>query len=72
MSRNPTVELWTLYAVGVSFTFVRTYARIVAVGVRELHPDDYLIWVAVVCINLRQRLRYRRSFPRFLIHLSVS
>ncbi|KAH5264190.1 hypothetical protein HBI70_152930 [Parastagonospora nodorum] len=49
MSRNPTVELWTLYAVGVSFTFVRTYARIVAVGVRELHPDDYLIWVAVRC-----------------------
>ncbi|KAH3995765.1 hypothetical protein HBI56_145780 [Parastagonospora nodorum] len=48
MSRNPTVELWILYAVGVSFTFVRTYARIVAVGVRELHPDDYLIWVAVL------------------------
>ncbi|KAH4181968.1 hypothetical protein HBH42_226490 [Parastagonospora nodorum] len=31
MSRNPIVELWILYAVSVSFIFVRTYARIVAV-----------------------------------------
>jgi hypothetical protein len=43
-----TVELWTLYAFGVSFTFLRTYARISAVGFRELQVDDYLIWVAIV------------------------
>jgi hypothetical protein len=43
-----TVELWTLYAFGVSFTFLRTYARISAVGFRQLQVDDYLIWVAVV------------------------
>lgn len=50
MPSNLTIELWTLYALGVSFTILRTYARIVAVGVRELHPDDYLIWLAVVRI----------------------
>ncbi|KAF1958356.1 hypothetical protein CC80DRAFT_534123 [Byssothecium circinans] len=48
MPSNPTVELWTLYAFGVSFTILRTYARVVAVGFRELRADDYLIWLAVL------------------------
>ncbi|CAO2650809.1 Nn.00g091060.m01.CDS01 [Neocucurbitaria sp. VM-36] len=48
MPSNPTVELWTLYALGVSFTILRTYARLVAVGLRELRPDDYLIWLAIL------------------------
>ena len=42
------VELWTLYAFAVSFTFLRAYARISAVGFRELQADDYLVWVAIV------------------------
>jgi hypothetical protein len=50
MPADPTIELWTLYAIGVSITSLRTYARIVAVGIRELHPDDYLIWFAIVSI----------------------
>jgi hypothetical protein len=50
MPSNPTVELWTLYTLGVSFTILRTYARVVAVGVRELCADDYLIWLAIVRI----------------------
>jgi hypothetical protein len=50
MPADPTIELWTMYAIGVSITTLRTYARIVAVGVRELHPDDYLIWFAIVSI----------------------
>ena len=60
MPGSSTVELWTLYAFGVSFTVLRTYARISAVGVRELQVDDYLIWFAIVsslaeifCWNLR-------------------
>ena len=48
MPGSQTVELWTLYAFGVSFTILRTYARIVAVGFRDLKADDYLIWLAVV------------------------
>lgn len=50
MPSNPTVELWTLYALGVTFTVLRAYARVSAVGFRRLHPDDYLIWLAVVCL----------------------
>jgi hypothetical protein len=48
---NPTVELWTLYVLAVSFTILRTYARVVAVGFRELCVDDYLIWLAIVRIS---------------------
>ena len=48
MPGNPTVELWTLYALGVSFTILRTYARVLAVGFRRLSADDYLIWLAIV------------------------
>lgn len=50
MTGDPTVELWTLYGIGVSFTILRTYARVIAVGIRNLHTDDYLIWLAVVRI----------------------
>ena len=42
------VESWTLYGIGVLATFLRTYARIRAVGVRNLRLDDYLVWVGVV------------------------
>ena len=51
MPDNQTVELFTLYALGVSFTILRTYARIVAVGIRDLRVDDYLIWLAMVCVS---------------------
>lgn len=44
-----TVELWTLYSFGIAVTLLRTYARIRAVGWRNLKADDYLIWVAIVC-----------------------
>lgn len=42
------VELWTLYALGVAFTILRTFARIGAVGIRNLRLDDYLIWMGIV------------------------
>lgn len=43
-----TVELWTLYSIGVAITILRTYARAKVVGLRNLQADDYLVWVAVV------------------------
>lgn len=52
MPSSQVVELWTLYTLGVSFTILRTYARVVAVGVRDFRADDYLIWVAVVRIPI--------------------
>jgi hypothetical protein len=49
---STSVELWTLYAFGVAVTLLRAYARVSAVGYRELRPDDYLIWFALVRIQL--------------------
>ncbi|KAJ5625919.1 hypothetical protein N7510_002228 [Penicillium lagena] len=45
-----TVELWTLYSIGVAVTILRTYARVRAVGLRNLRLDDYLIWVGVTAL----------------------
>lgn len=55
---SSTTELWTLYAVAVSVTALRTYARVKAVGVREFHPDDWLIWLAVLIYTAQCTLGY--------------
>lgn len=47
-----TVEVWTLFAIGVAVTVLRTYARVRAVGFRHLQADDYLVWVGIVGANL--------------------
>lgn len=46
--RNFNTELWTLYAFGVLMTIFRSYARVKAVGFRDLQADDFLIWLAIV------------------------
>ncbi|KAJ4985320.1 hypothetical protein SVAN01_09171 [Stagonosporopsis vannaccii] len=58
MPNNTTVELWTLYAFGVLVTILRTYARLTAVGIRELRPDDYLIWFAILIYTSQTTLGY--------------
>ncbi|KAF9697715.1 hypothetical protein EKO04_004516 [Ascochyta lentis] len=58
MPSNTAVELWTLYSFGVFFTALRTYARVTAVGIRELRADDYLIWVAVLIYTAQSTLGY--------------
>ncbi|CAI9634724.1 unnamed protein product [Alternaria burnsii] len=52
------VELWTLYAFAVSFTLLRTYARISAVGYRQLQVDDYLVWIAILIYTAQCSLGY--------------
>ncbi|KAI4706358.1 hypothetical protein J4E89_009092 [Alternaria sp. Ai002NY15] len=52
------VELWTLYALAVSFTCLRTYARITAVGLRELQVDDYLVWISILIYTAQCSLGY--------------
>lgn len=42
-------EAFTLLAIGLVITFLRTYSRIVSVGVRSLALDDVLAWFAAVC-----------------------
>jgi hypothetical protein len=44
-------ELWTLYAVGVLVTILRTYARVAAVGLKNLRPDDFMVWLGIVRIT---------------------
>lgn len=46
------IEAWTLLAVGILFTMLRTYARIRAVGFKGLQADDYLVWVGVVSFSI--------------------
>ncbi|PBP25511.1 hypothetical protein BUE80_DR003593 [Diplocarpon rosae] len=42
------IEAFTLYGIAVAFTGLRTYARVVSVGVRNLKADDYIIWIAIL------------------------
>ncbi|CAH0054412.1 unnamed protein product [Clonostachys solani] len=56
--RQLTIEIWTLYAVGVMSTILRTYARIRAVGVRNLRADDYLMWLAILFYTVQSSLGY--------------
>lgn len=48
--RKFNTQLWTFYAFGVLVTILRTYSRIKAVGIKEFRPDDYIIWLSIVCI----------------------
>lgn len=46
--RQFTIEIWTLYAVALSVTFLRTYARVKSVGFKGLGGDDLFVWIGVV------------------------
>ncbi|KAI0517021.1 hypothetical protein F5B22DRAFT_605914 [Xylaria bambusicola] len=51
-------EDFTLFAIGVSFTALRTYARILQVGVRGFQVDDYFIWIAMLFYAAETALAY--------------
>ncbi|KAI2622725.1 hypothetical protein GGS26DRAFT_242269 [Hypomontagnella submonticulosa] len=53
-----TIEAWTLLAIGILVTMLRTYARIKAVGVRGLQADDYLVWVGAIFYAVETSLAY--------------
>ncbi|EGD99243.1 hypothetical protein TESG_06681 [Trichophyton tonsurans CBS 112818] len=56
--RKATIEIWTLFAIGFTATMLRIYARIHAVGFRNLRPDDYLVLVALVLYAAQSTLGY--------------
>ncbi|KAH7375416.1 hypothetical protein B0T11DRAFT_293106 [Plectosphaerella cucumerina] len=56
--RSFAVELWTLFSVGAAFTVLRTYARIKAVGIKQLRPDDYFVWLGIVFFATQAALAY--------------
>lgn len=42
------IEVFTLFGIGILIIALRTYARILSVGIRKLQVDDYLVWFAAV------------------------
>ncbi|KAF3492372.1 uncharacterized protein GIQ15_01889 [Arthroderma uncinatum] len=56
--RQATIEIWTLFGVGFTATILRLYARVHAVGFRNLRPDDYLVVVALVLYAVQSTLGY--------------
>lgn len=57
-ARASAIEMWTLYAIGVIITVLRTYARVKAVGFKNLRADDYLAWAAAVFYTTQTSLGY--------------
>ncbi|KAK3987622.1 hypothetical protein QBC44DRAFT_245603 [Cladorrhinum sp. PSN332] len=57
-ARSLTITLWTLYAVGVLVTALRTYSRIQQVGLKNFDVDDYLAWVAILLYTIQSTLGY--------------
>ncbi|OHE92469.1 hypothetical protein CORC01_12260 [Colletotrichum orchidophilum] len=53
-----TIEVWTLYGIGVAVTVLRTYARAKAVGFRNFRADDYLVWGAILFYTVLSTLAY--------------
>lgn len=51
-------ELWILLSFGTLVTVLRTYARVRAVGFRNLQPDDYLAWVGMTFYGIESGLAY--------------
>ncbi|KFY32591.1 hypothetical protein V493_00060 [Pseudogymnoascus sp. VKM F-4281 (FW-2241)] len=56
--REFNTELWTLYAFGVAITVLRTYARVKAVGFKNLQADDFIIWLAILLYTTQSTLAY--------------
>lgn len=50
---NVTVEIWTLFAIGVCATLLRMYSRLSIMSFRDLRADDLLVWVGVVRPSLK-------------------
>ncbi|KAI2627578.1 hypothetical protein GGR54DRAFT_652420 [Hypoxylon sp. NC1633] len=53
-----TIEAFTLLSIGIAVTMLRTYARIKAVGIRNLQADDYLVWVGATFYAVETGLAY--------------
>ncbi|KAK4206140.1 hypothetical protein QBC37DRAFT_145338 [Rhypophila decipiens] len=53
-----TVEAFTLFAVALSVTILRTYARVRNEGIRGLYWDDYLVWIGTTAYGIETVLAY--------------
>ncbi|POR36005.1 Uncharacterized protein TPAR_03817 [Tolypocladium paradoxum] len=51
-------EAWTLLAIGLIVTLLRTYSRVRSVGFGGLRADDYLVWVGAIFYAVETGLAY--------------
>ncbi|KAK4196674.1 hypothetical protein QBC40DRAFT_233894 [Triangularia verruculosa] len=58
-ARTFNITLWTLYAIGVCTTALRTYSRLQQVGFANFETDDYLVWVAILFYTTQASLGYQ-------------
>ncbi|KAL8362542.1 hypothetical protein RB601_008066 [Gaeumannomyces tritici] len=56
--RSFTIELFTLFGIGALSTVLRTYGRIKKVGFANLAPDDFLVWLGLICYATQASLGY--------------
>lgn len=63
--RQFTIEAFTLLAVAISVTILRTYARMRGDGIRGLGWDDYFVWMGVVCFLTRPCLTATTNAPTY-------
>ncbi|GAW22034.1 hypothetical protein ANO14919_115690 [Xylariales sp. No.14919] len=56
--RGSIVQLWAFYSVAVFVTILRTYARVKAVGIRNLSADDLFVWIAILFYSAQTALGY--------------
>lgn len=42
------IEAWTLLAIALVFVILRTVGRLISTPIRDLDPDDYLMWFAAL------------------------
>ncbi|RYP90791.1 hypothetical protein DL770_003052 [Monosporascus sp. CRB-9-2] len=52
------IEDWTLFAIGLCVTVIRTYTRVKQVGFKGLQGDDYLVWLAMFFYAVETSLAY--------------
>ncbi|RYP52353.1 hypothetical protein DL768_002464 [Monosporascus sp. mg162] len=52
------IEDWTLFAIGLCVTVLRTYTRVKHVGFKGLQGDDYLVWLAMFFYTIETSLAY--------------
>ncbi|RYP34176.1 hypothetical protein DL767_004403 [Monosporascus sp. MG133] len=52
------IEDWTLFAIGLCVTVIRTCTRVKHVGFKGLQGDDYLVWLAMFFYAIETSLAY--------------
>ncbi|KAI6869891.1 hypothetical protein KC343_g8097 [Hortaea werneckii] len=57
-ARQFNIEVFTLLAVGILVTALRTYTRLVSVGWKKIQADDFLALFAILCYSAETALAY--------------